>query len=94
MLSRRRSGTYLLPAVPRIVHSPGVCGGAARIDGTRIPVWTLEGFWRQGVDDEWLLEQYPSLYQTDLDAARAYIAGHQEEIEADLRAQDEEPESP
>ncbi|MBX2865268.1 MAG: DUF433 domain-containing protein [Leptolyngbyaceae cyanobacterium MAG.088] len=64
-----------------IQKTPGVCGGHARIRNTRIPVWTLVSFQQQGADKDELLRNYPSLIATDLDAAWAYYAKNQQEID-------------
>jgi uncharacterized protein (DUF433 family) len=57
----------------------GVCGGQPRIRNTRIPVWTLVAFRKQGADDEELLRNYPTLTPSDLSAAWAYYEQHREE---------------
>ena len=59
----------------------GVCGGNARIRSTRIPVWTLVSFRKQGASDEELLENYPGLNQQDLEAAWSYYGNNPDEIE-------------
>ncbi|MDV3353046.1 DUF433 domain-containing protein [Leptothoe sp. LEGE 181152] len=64
-----------------IQQTPGVCGGQARIRNTRIPVWTLVSFHKQGADTEELLRNYPSLIPADLDAAWAYYQENQNEID-------------
>ncbi len=72
--------------IDRVVKTPGTVGGKARIQGTRIPVWILESYRRQGGSDAEILLDYPSLSQADLDAAWAYIATHPGEVDADIRA--------
>ena len=62
---------------PAIRHTAGVCGGNACIRNTRIPVWTLVSVRSQGATDYELLEDYPSLVQTDLDAAWIYYQHHE-----------------
>lgn len=57
----------------------GVCGGQPRIRNTRIPVWTLVVFRKQGADDQELLRNYPTLTPSDLLAAWAYYEQHREE---------------
>ena len=57
----------------------GVCGGQPRIRNTRIPVWTLVAFRKQGADDEELLRNYPTLTPNDLSAAWEYYEQHREE---------------
>ena len=73
-----------------IRHTRGVCGGHACIRNTRIPVWTLVSLQSQGATDNELLEEYPSLIQTDLEAAWIYYQHHQEEIEQAIALQDDE----
>jgi len=73
-----------------IVKTPGVVGGRARIDGSRMPVWTIVGYWKHGMTDEQLrTEMYPWLTQDDLDAVRAYAQAHPEEIERDIADQED-----
>ena len=43
---------------PSIICTPGVCGGAARIAGTRIPVWQLWQNHNSGVSDEQISEAF------------------------------------
>src|SRR5438067_13710349 len=57
---------------PRIEKTPGVCGGDARVAGTRIPVWLLVYARRRGSTDAALLADYPSLTRADLDAVWDY----------------------
>ena len=69
----------------RIVATPGICGGSARVYETRIAVWGLELGRRVGRSNASLLKAYPSLTAEDLEAAWAYIEAHREEIEAEIR---------
>jgi uncharacterized protein (DUF433 family) len=80
--------TFLYETV--IQHTTGVCGGNACIRNTRIPVWTLVSLRSQGATDNELLEDYPSLIQTDLDAAWAYYQHHKDEIDQAIAAQDDD----
>lgn len=66
---------------PLIQKTPGICGGNARIRQTRIPVWTLVSFRLQGAKNEELLKNYPGLTSQDLEAAWAYYASNQAEID-------------
>jgi len=68
----------------------GVCGGQPRIRNTRIPVWTLVAFRKQGADDEELLQNYPTLTPIDLSAAWAYSEQHREEGDRAIAALDED----
>ena len=70
---------------PGIEITVGVCGGAACLAGTRIPVWTLEQYRRLGASEAELLASYPSLRAEDLVNAWAYVRSHQGEIERQIR---------
>lgn len=72
-----------------IQKTPGVCGGDARIRNTRIPVWLLVGYRKDGVDDAGLLKLYPGLSLDDLSAAWWYYAEHRDEIEQAIREQED-----
>ena len=74
---------------PGIESTPGVCGGAPRIVRTRIPVWGLVQARRLGVSDAELLRWYPTLRTEDLANAWAYFSIHREEIERQIRQNDE-----
>jgi uncharacterized protein (DUF433 family) len=76
-------------AFPGIESTPGVCGGEARIVRTRIPVWVLEQARRLGVSEADLLRSYPTLRAEDLVHAWAYVRGHREEIEHQIRENEE-----
>lgn len=67
-------------AAPGIESIAGVCGGAACIVRTRIPVWVLEQGRQQGMGDAALLNCYPSLNAEDLTHAWAYVRSHKAEI--------------
>ncbi len=64
-------------------------GGSARIARTRIPVWTLESYRRQALTDAQILDAFPSLRAVDLAAAWAYVDAHSEEIDRDIRENEE-----
>ena len=74
---------------PGIRSTPGVCGGAARIAGTRIPVWGLVQAKRLGASEAELLRWYPTLRAEDLANTWAYFQAHQEEIEQQIRKNEE-----
>jgi uncharacterized protein (DUF433 family) len=69
----------------RIVKTAGICGGDARVRGSRISVWGLEEWRRLGWSDDRILDEYPHLKPEDLAAAWAYVAQHPDEIEAAIR---------
>ena len=72
-------------AFPGIDQSPDVCGGAACITRTLIAVWVLESARRQGATDVELLRSYPALRAEDLAHAWAYVRGHRDEIDREIR---------
>jgi uncharacterized protein (DUF433 family) len=72
-----------------IRQTPGVCGGEACVRNTRIPVWLLVRYRQLGAGTADLLAAYPSLTQTDIEAALEYYEAHRDEIEAAIRAQEE-----
>jgi type III restriction enzyme len=74
--------------VSLIVKTPDVCGGRARLVGSRMPVWTLVAMWKRGASDEDLLEAYPWLTQIELDEARDYSMANEEEIDRDIADQE------
>jgi uncharacterized protein (DUF433 family) len=77
---KRRLARY-----PTIKKTPGVCGGAARIDGTRIPIWQLVEERNLGASESQLLNDYRSLKARDLAVAWDYADEHREEIDSEIR---------
>jgi uncharacterized protein (DUF433 family) len=61
-----------------------VCGGAACIRKTRIPVWVLVRGRQLGMTEAELLADYPSLQAQDLVNAWAYVKAHRQEIERQI----------
>jgi uncharacterized protein (DUF433 family) len=76
----------------RIVKTPDICGGDARIAEHRISVWVLEGYRRLGMTDVELLKAYPSLTLADLAAAWAYADANKEEIDQALQENNDDEE--
>ena len=72
-------------ALPGIESNPGVCGGESCIVRTRIPIWILEQARRLGVSEADLLRTYPTLRAEDLTNAWAYVRSHGQEIEDEIR---------
>ncbi len=77
--SRERKGH-----ISKIVKTPGICGGRARIDNTRISVSTIESFRRQGAPVSEILSAYPHLAETDVISAFCYADWHTSEIDAEM----------
>jgi len=70
----------------KIEKTAGVCGGAARIVGTRIPVWQLVEARNLGVSEAQLLIDCPRLKAVNLVDAWAYAEANPAEIDAEIRA--------
>jgi uncharacterized protein (DUF433 family) len=70
---------------PGIETAPGVCGGAACIVRTRIPVWLLENARRLGTPEADILRAYPQLRAEDLANAWAYVRSHRDEIDHEIQ---------
>jgi len=74
---------------PGIDSIPGVCGGEPCVVRTRIPVWVLARARQLGMSEAELLICYPTLRAEDLANAWAYARAHGEEIEKQIRENEE-----
>jgi len=74
---------------PGIEGTPRICGGEPCIVRTRIPVWVLEQSRRQGITEAELLRNYPTLRAEDLANAWAYVRAHRQEIDQQIRENEE-----
>jgi uncharacterized protein (DUF433 family) len=72
-----------------IVKTPGTCGGAARIAGTRIKVKHVY-VWveRMGMTPAEVVAAYPHLTMAGVHAALAYYWSHPDEIHKDIEAEE------
>ena len=78
------------PVKPAITRTPGVCGGDACIRNTRIPVWSLVATRRLGIsDDEFQNYFVTPLTLADVQAACLYYEQHREEIDNDIKENEE-----
>lgn len=72
---------------PYIVKQAGVCGGAAIIEGTRIAVWHIVGYYyKVGMSVEEIIAEWDELTPAQVFSALAYYHDHRPEIDQ-LRAQ-------
>lgn len=76
-------------AYPGIDTDPRVCGGVPRIVRTRIAVWTLERARQLGTSESDILRSFPTLTAEDLVNAWAYVRGHRDEIDEQIRTNEE-----
>lgn len=71
---------------PHIVKTPGVCGGAAIIEGTRIAVWHIVGYYyKVGMSVEAILSDWDYLTPAQVFDALAYYHDNRQEIDRLLR---------
>jgi len=78
------------PVNEMIVATPGTCGGKPRIAGHRIRVEDVV-IWkeRMGMTIDEILASYPTMTPEKIAAALRYYEAHREEIERDLKENDE-----
>jgi uncharacterized protein (DUF433 family) len=76
-------------AFPGIESNPGICGGEPCIVRTRIPVWILVQARLLGKSEAELLQAYSTLRAEDLSNAWSYARSHMEEIERQIRENEE-----
>ncbi len=69
---------------PHIERRPGVCGGSAGIEGTRIPVRLLVGSVMDGPSPNEILSSYTDLTPADVQAAIDYYADHREDVDREV----------
>ena len=79
---------------PRITSDPAIQGGAAVVAGTRLPVRAVAFYWRETHDRRRILLDYPQLTPALLDEVIRYYQAHRAEIDAELRAEEDEAEAP
>jgi uncharacterized protein (DUF433 family) len=87
------SGPAVAPAQPEsswVQKTPNVCGGDACIRNTRITVWGLVNYRRLGLADEGILAAIVGLTPADLAAAWDYYERHREEIDRNIRENEED----
>jgi uncharacterized protein (DUF433 family) len=78
-----------IAATQSIQKTPNVCGGAACIRNTRIPVWVLVQARGLGCSEAEILENYPMLSRADLTNVWLYGSQNSTEIEQVIRENDE-----
>lgn len=76
---------------PYITSHPGIAGGAPIIEGTRITVRCIAGYYQLGMTVDEILASLSHLTSSQVHSALAYYFDHQEEIDRDLvESSDEE----
>lgn len=69
--------------------TPGVCGGRARVAGHRIRVQDIVLWTEQGQSPDQIVADFPQLSLADVYAALAYYHDHREEIDRQVREDDD-----
>ena len=69
---------------PKVVHHRLVCGGEARLSGTRVCVWNIIWHLRHNRTAEELLEDFPRLTLADIEVAERYYRNNKPEIDYDI----------
>ena len=71
----------------RIVKTPGICGGRARIAGHRVRVQDIV-MWHehQGMTPDRIVSEVPTITLADVHTALAYYFDHVHEIQDEMRA--------
>jgi uncharacterized protein (DUF433 family) len=72
-----------------IVITPGTCSGRPRVAGTRIRVANIALWTEAGMSADEIVASYPHLTLADVYAALAYYHDHREEIESQMREDEE-----
>jgi uncharacterized protein (DUF433 family) len=72
---------------PYIISSPGIAGGKPVIDGTRITVGCIAGYYQLGMSIDEILDSLRHLTPSKVHSALAYYFDHQGEIDLDREEQ-------
>lgn len=70
---------------PHISSEPRIADGAPVIEGTRITVRAVAGYYQLGMTPDEILQSLPHLSQAKLHAALTYYFDHKKEIDRDLK---------
>ena len=72
---------------PYVIRVNDLCGGRPVVKGTRIPIWLIVGWLKDGYSPEQIQEEiYPHLSLAQIYDAISFYYDHQEKIEADIAA--------
>jgi uncharacterized protein (DUF433 family) len=87
--TKSQQGTTQAVSQEHIEITPGVCGGKARIAGTRIRVQDVY-LWHelQGQSADEIVSHFPHLSLADVHAALSYYFDHRDEIQRQMKADD------
>jgi uncharacterized protein (DUF433 family) len=72
-----------------VVVTPGICGGRARIAGTRLPVWVVVAeIIRGGTSPDEFVDAYPQVSLAKVYGALSFYYDHRSQVDRDLREQE------
>ncbi|HLE18890.1 MAG TPA: DUF433 domain-containing protein [Syntrophales bacterium] len=72
---------------PYIISNPGIAGGRPVIEGTRITVNCIAGYYQLGMSIDEILDSLRHLTPSQVHSALAYYFDHQDDINLDLGEQ-------
>jgi len=78
---------------PYVTSKKGVCGGRSIVRGTRIPVWSLIQWYKQGMSIEDVMREFPQLRPAQVHDAFSYYYDNRKEIEKDVNENEMEPQA-
>ncbi len=78
------------PSTNHVVATPGTCGGAPRIAGTRIRVSQIVRMTKQGMSPDEIITSLQHLTLGQVYGALSYYHDHRETIDREIRNTDEE----
>jgi uncharacterized protein (DUF433 family) len=76
--------SYTAIVYPYITTNPTILGGVPIVEGTRIAVRTIAGYYQMGMDVDEILITLTHLRPSQVHSALAYYFDHQQEIDLDL----------
>jgi type III restriction enzyme len=76
---------------PYVTQKKGVCGGRSVIRSTRIPVWSLIQWYKQGMTIEDIMREFPQLKPAQVHDAFSYYYDNRKEVEKDITENEMEP---
>ncbi|MEX2175288.1 MAG: DUF433 domain-containing protein [Pirellulaceae bacterium] len=77
-------------AIGHVVLTPGTCGGAPRIAGTRIRVSQIVLMTELGMSPDEIVNSFPHLTLGQVHGALSYYHDHHPQIDDEIRGADEE----
>ena len=80
----------MAPKVGYVVETPGICGGAPRIEGSRIRVSQIVLMTEQGISADEIASSFPHLTLAQIYAALSFYHDHRSQIDREIRDANDE----